>query len=91
MTKQEVANLLGNAEDAALNVDALLTLLEDAAWKIVNHTTIGGKVTEDDAALAASMHTAIMMARKEFAICYQGISEGHNLVSRQTREQEGVK
>lgn len=86
---QEVAGLLSAAEDAALTVDALLTLLEDAAWNAINHTTIGRSATEDDAARAASIHTAIMMARKDFAICYQGISEGQHFISCAVKGQEG--
>ncbi len=87
MSPQEVDALMSVAEDAALNVDALLILLEDAALATVNHTQEGRPATIEDAARAASIHTAMTMARKQFAICYEAISEGQNLISRQARQQ----
>ena len=88
MSPQEVNDLMNVAEDAALNVDALLALLEDAAWAAVNHAQEGRAATAEDVARAASVHTAIMMARKQFVVCYQAISEGQNFASRLDREHE---
>lgn len=51
MTKQELAELLPRAESAAMNVDALLTLMEHAAWNICNRTIVDEPNTAEDARL----------------------------------------
>lgn len=81
MKAHELADLMAEGVKAAINLDALLFLIEDAAWKMVNYTTIDRVCTADDSERAAAIHTAAEMARREFLKVQEAVAEGGHYIT----------
>lgn len=80
-TGRELADLMAQADNAALNVDALIRLIEETAWSMVNHIIDGHVCTIDDNARMSALHTAALMARQDFAVIQQAVSEGAQFIT----------
>ncbi|RDE08378.1 hypothetical protein [Pelagibacterium lacus] len=78
---QSIADLMAEADKVAINIDALLFLIEEAAWKMVNYNTSGRVCTLEDHNRAAALHTAAEMARRDFLIVQEAVSEGGQFIT----------
>lgn len=74
MTKEEVILQLDPAEAAGYTVDALLHLLELAAWEMCNLLSVGTPATMVMVNLAGTIDRTVELARKTHAVELEAIS-----------------
>lgn len=82
MTKDELVALMDEGVRAAMRVDALLLLIEDAAWNMVNQTIAGRECTTTDHERAFALHASVEIARKDFRKIHEAIAEGEHAIAR---------
>lgn len=80
MTSKELADLMAEGDRLGINVDGLLFLIEDVAWKMVNHIIVGRECTLEDNERAAALHTAAQLARRDFQKIQEAVAEGAHFV-----------
>lgn len=76
MTTDELIDLMRDGESAAMRVSALLFLIEEAAWALVNRTAVGHTCTSADNDRATALHAAAEMARRDFENVQAATAEG---------------
>lgn len=81
MTGKELADLMAEGDTAAINLEALLILIEDASWSLLNRVSTGAVCTFGDHERASAIHTAAELARREFGKVQSAVAEGGKFIT----------
>lgn len=76
-----LADLMAEGGKAAMHIDALLFMIEEAAWQTCNKAMAGRTYDMEDAERADALHTVAQMARRDFEKIRDALSEGGQFIT----------